>query len=192
MYFRLQSDPEINAFGSFVCKCGFGENYCFFLSKVNVFQVWSYQKSHQNRVQNMFEKKLMQKSNFEWIWAPFLEVSEHQIASKRLRKSKSKKALKIAVKRPPRALENHGFLTPGPYCMLKHLFIHVSKCSPLMLQGPCFDTPGHRRAVRRIFTCFGGPKSMKNRSKIGTRNLFAFWNAFYWIFGNFQAILASK
>ena len=90
MYCRFQNDLEINAFDSFVCKCRFRENHCFFLSKINVFEVWSYQKSNQNRVQNTFEKKVIQKSNFEWIWGAFLEVSEHQSASKRLRKSKLK------------------------------------------------------------------------------------------------------
>ena len=63
----------------------------FFLSKINIFWVWSYQKSHQNRVQNTFEKKVVQKSNFEWIWGRFLEVLEHQSHSERPRKSKFKK-----------------------------------------------------------------------------------------------------
>ena len=42
------------------------------------------------------------------------------------------------------------------------------------------------------FHLFWKPKSMKNRSKIATRNLFAFWDAFFSIFNNFCSILASK
>ena len=70
----------------------------FFLSKINVFQVRTYQKSHQNRVRNTFEKKVLQKSNLKWIWSPFSKVLEHQSASKRPRKSELKKHWKFTAK----------------------------------------------------------------------------------------------
>ena len=38
MDFRLQNDPEINAFGSFVCKSRFRENPCFSLVKSMFFR----------------------------------------------------------------------------------------------------------------------------------------------------------
>ena len=38
MDFRLQNDPEINAFGSFVCKSRFRENHCFSLVKSMFFR----------------------------------------------------------------------------------------------------------------------------------------------------------
>ena len=38
MDLKLQNDPKINAFGSFVCKCRFHENHCFSLVKSMFFR----------------------------------------------------------------------------------------------------------------------------------------------------------
>ena len=69
--FELAKRPWNQYFLQLCLKTRISWKSLFFLSKINVFHVPGYQKSHQNRVQKTFEKTVVQKSNFEWIWGRF-------------------------------------------------------------------------------------------------------------------------
>ena len=77
MYFRLQNDLEINAFGSFVCKCRFGENHRFSPVKSMFFRFGATKNRTEIEFKTRSKEKVRQKLNYEWIWGTVLEVSEH-------------------------------------------------------------------------------------------------------------------
>ena len=59
-----------------------------------------YQKSHQNRVQNTFEKKVVQNSNFEWFGGRFLEFRGTKIPPNDFGKQHEQNIENQAPKRP--------------------------------------------------------------------------------------------
>ena len=145
----------------------------FFLSKINVFWVWSYQKSHQNQAQNTFEKKVVQKSDFECIWGRFLEVLEHQSASERPQKAKWKKHRKSSAKmtcQSKRKITDLGFRTPKSTPLYVSKSMYVKACILKQMSMPVvLARPGTDERCGGFLVIFGvileppnHPKSMKN------------------------------
>ena len=135
-------------------KGKFSENHCFFLSKINVFQVLGYQKLHQNRSKNTFEKQVVWKSNLKRIVGRFLRSLGTKVAPNGVRKRLGKNIENQVPKWPPRAYGKPRISVPEPksgppYSIIKHISLYIN--IRLVWHAR------HAKAVRRILGGFWDP-----------------------------------